>query len=98
MRGVWVIAAVLVAACDTGSLEFLGIEAQTVTVGQSTFDVRRKDNEVELVRTNIEFASSLRAVMPRAAMAVSQVTGCTPVDGTWSGDAAMMRVAISCDD
>jgi hypothetical protein len=98
MRAPCIAAILFFAACDTASPGYMGIEAQTVTVGQSTFDVRRKENEVELVRTNAEFAPSLRSVIPRAARAVTQVTGCTPVNGTWTGDAALMRVAISCEN
>jgi hypothetical protein len=74
----------------------MGIEAQTITVETSTFDVRRKENEVELIRTNTEAVFSLQAIIPRASIAVVEVTGCDPLPGTWSGDHAVMRVQIEC--
>ena len=98
MKNLSVVFILYLAGCDTASLGYMGVEAETVTVEGSTFDVRRKENEVELLRTNTEFAPTLRSIIPRAGRAVTEVTGCTPVDGTWTGDAAMMRVAIACAD
>ena len=88
---------VLAAACNTASPVFMGIAAQTVTVERSTFDVRRKGESVELLRTNREAVFSLAGIVPRATKAVIQVTGCAPIAGTWTGDHAMMRVQIDCD-
>jgi len=96
MKSLSLICVLLVGGCNTGSPAFMAISAETVTIEESTFDVRRKDDYVELVRTNAEFGATLRTIIPRAGRAVTEVTGCTPVDGTWTGDAAMMRVAIDC--
>ena len=74
----------------------MGVEAQTVTVGPSTFDVRRKGATAELIRTNREAVFSLRGIIPRAAEAVTLATGCTAKDGTWTGDQAVMRVQLDC--
>ena len=84
------------AACNTASPGFMGIEAETVTVEGSTFDVRRKDDVVELLRTSREFAPTLQSVVPQAAQAVILVTGCTPRAGTWSGEQTLMRVRVDC--
>ena len=72
------------------------VEKQTVTVDGSTFDVRRKDDRVEVIRTNMEAVFSLRAILPRAADAVRKATGCMPKDGTWQGDQAVMQVRVDC--
>jgi hypothetical protein len=93
-----VLMAVSLGACNTPSPGFMGIEAQTVTVGSSTFDVRRRGDQVELLRTNPEAVFSLKGVLPRASDAVIQVTGCTPNPGTWIGDHNMMQVQIDCAD
>jgi hypothetical protein len=74
----------------------MGADMTTVTVDGSTFDVRRKDTSVEVSRTNREAVFSLRAIVPRAAEAVQIATGCTPKDGTWTGDQAVMRVRVDC--
>lgn len=88
--------AVTLAACNSASPGFVGIAAQTVSIDGSTFDVRRKDNKVELIRTNREAVFSLRSVIPRATQAVVQATGCTPKNETWTGDPAMMQVQVDC--
>jgi hypothetical protein len=88
----------LLGACNTGSPGFMGVTPETVTVGPSTFDVRRKDDVVEVVRTNPEAVYSLTAIIPRAQEAVISVTGCTPRPGTWSGDQVMARVQVTCPD
>jgi hypothetical protein len=74
----------------------MGAEVRTVAVEGSTFDVRREGSKVELIRTNPEAVFSLRSIIPRAAEAVVKATGCTPEDGTWTGDQAVMRVAVDC--
>jgi hypothetical protein len=91
-----ILVAASLAACNTASLRFIGVEAQTVTVDGSTLDVCRKGDRVELIRTNREVVFSLRNIVPRAAKAVIATTGCTPVPGTWSGDQAVMRVQVDC--
>lgn len=86
----------LITGCNSGSMDFMGVESQTVTVGQSTFNVRRLNGRVELVRTNPEFLTSLSQIIGRASVAVEETTGCTPRPGTWTGDQAMMQVEIDC--
>ncbi len=84
------------AACDTASADFKDIPATTVTVAQSTFDVRQKGTSVELIRTNAEFAPNLAAVVPRATIAVERATGCVPRSHTWSGEQTIMQVEVDC--
>ena len=83
-------------ACNTASPGFMGVAAQTRTVDGSTFDVRRKGNQLEVIRTNRELVLSLGRIIPRASEAVVTATGCSPKDGTWSGDQAVMRVQVDC--
>ncbi len=91
-----ILVAASLGACNSPSVGFMGVNAQTVTIEGSTFDVRRKDDKVEVIRTNREAVFSLRAIIPRAAKAVIAATGCTPEDGTWAGDQAVMRVRVDC--
>ena len=91
-----ILVAASLAACNTASPGFMGVDAQTVTVGPSTFDVRRKGDRVELIRTNREVVLSLRSIVPRAAKAVIAATGCTPEPGSWAGDQAVIRVQVDC--
>jgi predicted small secreted protein len=91
-----ILVAASLAACNTASPGFMGADVQTVTVDGSTFDVRRKGDRVELIRTNREAVFSLRSIVPLAAEAVVAATGCAPKDGTWTGDQAVMRVRVDC--
>ena len=91
-----ILVAASLSACNSPSVGFMAAQKQTVTVDGSTFDVRRKDDKVEVIRTNMEAVFSLRAILPRAAVAVRQATGCTPKDGTWVGDQAVMHVTVDC--
>lgn len=44
------------AACNTPSIGFRGIDPATVTVEGSTFDVRVKGAVAEAIRTNMQYA------------------------------------------
>ena len=44
------------AACNTPSIGFRGIDPATVTVEGSTFDVRVKGTVAEAIRTNMQYA------------------------------------------
>ena len=86
------------AACDTPSPAFKGIPAQTVTVGQSVFEVRQSGTQVELLRTNTEYAPTFASIIPRATQAVVIATGCTPRPQSWEGEQTLMQVEVDCPD
>lgn len=85
-------------ACDTASPEFRDTPAQTVTVGQSVFEVRKQGNRVELLRTNAEYAPTFNSIIPRASQAVVIATGCTPRPASWEGEQTLMQVEVDCAD
>lgn len=84
------------ASCDTPSREFSEASVQTVQVGQSVFDVRQIGTQVELIRTNSEFAPTFASIIPRAAEAVVLATGCAPRPETWEGEQTIMQVSVDC--
>lgn len=89
-------ATLLLAGCDTPSPAFKDTPARTVTVGPSTFDVRKQGSKVELVRTNTEYAPTFKSIIPRASQAVRMATGCTPRPQSWTGEQTMMQVEVDC--
>lgn len=93
MRYVFVFA-VLLMGCDTPSPAFKGAEVQRITVGQSTFDIRLRDNRAEAIRVNSEWAPRLAAVEPRARAAIEKVSGCEVK--RLRGDQAMMVADLKC--
>lgn len=88
------LALLVLAACNTPSPGFRGIEAQRVTVEGSVFDVRVAGAEAEAIRVNSQYAPRMGPIGGRAAVAIEQVSGCA-VSGV-SGDQAMIRARLSC--
>jgi len=86
------------AACNTPSPAFKGVPAQTVTVGQSVFEVRQSGAQVELLRTNTEYAPTFSSIIPRASQAVVMATGCTPRPQSWEGEQTLMQVEVDCPE
>ena len=92
----WVAALLMLAGCNTPPLGFAGVAATRVTVEQSTFDVRIKDDRANAIRLNREFAPNLAAVAPRAGQAMMQVSGCDIVPGSMTGDASVVTARLTC--
>lgn len=84
--------------CNTSSPAFRGLPAEIVTVGPSVFEVRRSGTQVELLRTNTEYAPTFASIIPRASQAVFIATGCTPRPQSWEGEQTLMQVEIDCPD
>ncbi len=84
----------LLAACDGPTPYFRGIPTTTVTVEGSTFDIRKKDDLAEAIRTNAEYAPRMGPVARRAEVAIEQATGCRVK--SVSGDAAVIVGKLDC--
>ena len=83
--------------CNTPSERFRGIEPVRVTVSPSTFDVRRRDADVELIRVTPEPVFTLRALAPRAIEAARIATGCRLIPESLVGEATLMFGVLDCD-
>ncbi|SHI47662.1 hypothetical protein SAMN05444000_101219 [Shimia gijangensis] len=95
MRKIVLISLSLLAACNSPTMHFKGIDPVQVTVMESTFDLRRRDNQVLVIRTSREYAPRLSQQLGRRAeIAVEETYGC-PVDRI-RGDAAMMVAHLKC--
>ncbi|KEJ90977.1 hypothetical protein DSW25_03530 [Sulfitobacter donghicola DSW-25 = KCTC 12864 = JCM 14565] len=66
----------ILAACNTAGPHFRGLEATTVTVDGSTFDVRVRGELAEAIRTNSEYAPRFGPIRERAGRAMAMVSGC----------------------
>ena len=62
--------------CNTAGPHFRGLEATTVTVEGSTFDVRVRGELAEAIRTNAEYAPRFGVMRERAGRAMALVSGC----------------------
>ena len=82
------------AACNTPSPGFRGIDPVRVTVGPSVFDVRVSNGQAEALRINSEYAPRMGPIGPRATLAIEQVSGCTV--RRLGGDQAMIRASLNC--
>jgi hypothetical protein len=96
--GLSIILAIGISACDTPSPAFQGVPAQIVTVEPSVFEVRRLGTQVELLRTNTEYAPTFASIIPRASQAVFIATGCTARPQSWEGEQTLMQVEVDCPD
>lgn len=63
-------------SCNTAGPHFRGLEATTVTVDGSTFDVRVRGELAEAIRTNAEYAPRFGPIRERAGRAMAMVSGC----------------------
>ncbi len=95
MRGLVVICALGLFGCNTPSMHFSGIDPVRVRVLESTFDLRRRDAQVQVIRMSREYAPRLSQQLGRRAeIAVERQYGC-PVSRI-RGDASMMVAYLKC--
>ncbi|WP_296764343.1 hypothetical protein [Sediminimonas sp.] len=85
----------LLAGCDAPSPYFSAVAPVRMTVGGSTFDLRRRGRLVEAVRVNPQYAPRLGPVAARAGVAMARMTGCR-VRGL-RGDQALILGILDCD-
>ncbi len=83
------------AACNTASPGFRGIEATVTEVGGNRFQIRQADTLAEVIRTNPTALPKFEVISGQAKTAVLRVTGCEA--GWITGDAALMIVGLSCN-
>jgi hypothetical protein len=85
---------ILLAACNTPTAPFRGIDPVRVTVDGSTFDVRIRGDLAEAIRVNAQYAPRLGPIEGRAARAMQQVSGCAVRRVT--GDQALLLGQLDC--
>lgn len=90
------IAALLLAGCNTPPPGFAGVDPVRIEVGKSVFDVRVKDGRAHALRVNSEMSTTLAAVAPRARVAIKQASGCEIVDGSLMGDPVFITAELEC--
>ena len=96
MKHIGLLGLMVLAACNTPPLGFAGTTPQSVTIGQSTFDVRIKGDRAHALRTNREFAPNISFVAKRASAAIMQVSGCNIVPATMVGDPIFITADLDC--
>ncbi|MEO0937874.1 MAG: hypothetical protein AAFY38_06945 [Pseudomonadota bacterium] len=84
----------LLAACNTPSPGFRGVDPTRITIDGSTFDVRVKELRAEAMRVNMQYAPRFGPIEARAAAAMAQVSGCAVK--TVSGDQALAFGTLDC--
>ena len=82
------------AACNTPSIGFRGIDPVTVTVEGSTFDVRVNGTVAEAIRTNMQYAPRMGPMGGRASVAIEQASGCKVK--RFGGDQAVIVAELDC--
>jgi hypothetical protein len=72
----WLAVILFFPGCNAAGPHFRGLEATTVTVDGSTFDVRVRGELAEAIRTNSEYAPGFFPIRERAGKAMALVSGC----------------------
>ena len=91
---IFLLPALMLAACDTAGPHFRGLPATTVTVEGSTFDVRVNGKLAEAIRTNAEYAPRFGPIRDRAGKAMEMVSGCKVKEVR--GDQALATGILDC--
>lgn len=85
----------LLAACDTPSRHFHGVDPMRIEVDGSQFDVRVRGQLAEAIRVNPEYAPRFGPIRGRAAFAMARASGC--VVREVSGDQALALGKLECE-
>lgn len=83
-------------SCSSPGRRFSGVEPVRVMVEESTFDVYVLGNDVRVIRMNFAVLPTLIVIGPHAVAAMEQVTGCSVISNSFSGDQAMAEARVSC--
>jgi len=87
------------AGCDSPDplSDFARVAPQVVEIDGSRFSVRVAGDAATAVRTNFDMRGARRAYMlPRAGLAIEQVSGCRVRAGSLTGDGAMAEARLDC--
>ena len=82
------------AACNTRSIGFRGIDPVTVTVERSTSDVRVKGTVAEAICTKMQYAPRMGQMGGGALVAIGQGSGCK--GKRFGGDQAVIFAELDC--
>ena len=94
MQRVLIPLCLLMLGCDSPSLAFRGVEAQTISVGSSTFSVRVLGDRAEAIRINRAKLPSAVQVQQEGGQAIAIVSGCRIKKLT--GDQAILSARLDC--
>lgn len=96
----WPLLIVLLAAtgCDSTTPRYMGVARGEITIAGSDFVVFRRGLEVEAYRVSREDRPSEQGVLLRAGFAMEALTGCEIAPGSMTGDQAIVRATLKCND
>ncbi|SFR33425.1 hypothetical protein [Litoreibacter janthinus] len=96
MRAVLLFCLTTLTACGAPSVGLKGGRNGTSQVGVYAFRVNYNDTRAEAYRTNIMRRPDARNVFAAGATAIEQVTGCSVVRSSVTGDVALVQADILC--
>lgn len=96
MRNGWLGAAAVLAACSSPGLEYRGVDPVRVPVGPFTYDVYRLGAKAQVIRVNSMLLPDTAEAMAGAVLAAEAATGCAVNPASIEGDAALVKLRLSC--
>ena len=94
MRYLFILALLLIAACDSPSLSMRNVPAQRVEIGDLAFQVRVKGDRAEAIRVSQNLFPKRRDVFEAATMAVERASACSV--RSLDGDQAIVLARLRC--
>jgi len=91
-----VLVALSLAACDTGTIGFMGVTPRRVTVGEMVYDVRVRGLMAEALRQNLMVFPRDEEIALTAAAAMRRATGCEVLE--LRGDPSVVQGRLKCGE
>ncbi len=86
----------LFTACSSPALRYGGMAPVRVEVGGARYDVYRLGAKVQAIRVSMELLPRKAQSFARAIAAIESATGCKVVEGSLTGDQALVQAELDC--
>ena len=86
----------VMAACASPSVQYIGVEGIPVDVEQSRFTVFKDGDNVQVIRTSREVLPNKQEVFAKATIAIERATGCSVKPNSLTGDQAKVEAKVVC--
>ena len=86
----------ILAACAAPGVAVWGGGQSDIEIGEMRFTVNHTETRAEAYRRNIQFRPNRAEVFGSAVLAIEQISGCSVLQSSVSGDVALVQAEISC--
>ena len=87
---------VILSACASPSVQYVGVEGIPIDVNQSRFTVFKDGDDVQVIRTSREVLPNEQRIFANATIAIERTTGCKVKNNSLTGDQAVINAKVIC--